>query len=206
MVVSIFASNAIAYVVARHSSLITLAVFFQASRSFTVAAAKVLSFVVHLLATFCDFWLKKNWKEFSKFSFKLPWRRLRCDQELILSLFDADRCIVPEYEKENFSKRFYQNVPDCGIVSRNSMNDSTLLAGNIRNTVWDILTSSKSILCWNCWLGCACYHNFHSSSGPEMKLASGTGERKDDLEQFEARYLAPTVCDHGTRKILVLAL
>jgi len=58
MVVSIFASNAIAYVVARHSSLITLAVFFQASRSFTVAAAKVLSFVVHLLATFCDFWLE----------------------------------------------------------------------------------------------------------------------------------------------------
>lgn len=35
-----------------------------------------------------------------------------------------------------------------------------------------------------------------------MKPASGTGGRKDDLEQFEASYLAPTVCDHETRKKL----
>lgn len=58
MLIPIFASNAIAYVVARHSSLITLAVLFQASRSFTVATAQVLSFIIHLLSAFRDFWLE----------------------------------------------------------------------------------------------------------------------------------------------------
>lgn len=71
MVVSIFASNAIADVVARHSSLITLAVLFQASRSFAVAPAQVLPFVVYLFTAFCDFWLKKL-ENFSKISFDLP--------------------------------------------------------------------------------------------------------------------------------------
>lgn len=59
MVVSIFASNAIADVVARHSSLITLAVLCQASRSFAVAPAQVLPFAVYLFTAFCDFWLER---------------------------------------------------------------------------------------------------------------------------------------------------
>ena len=59
MVVSIFASNTIANVIARHSRLITLAVLFQAARAFTVAPAQVFSFVVYLFPAFGDFGLEE---------------------------------------------------------------------------------------------------------------------------------------------------